>query len=471
MKSVKPNDTRPCNSGNEYKFCCGHKDKLSHPNSEKKETENPDRLKLHTTEDEIRDILDGYIDGELGRHIYENAWNEFEFFEEYPVDRDTYYSYFKYWLHYSWIPELTSNKDEMTIAQLCLQNHPNSFTKYQKRFIKTVTAAPFSFFIIQGVIPNKGLFLKDIMLPREVELKECSGTQEVKEGNIIFCRTITLNGQSICIGLAPFVIPNRFFDALASYPNLMLQGSKSSVLSPEELKNCDMDFREYYFLMIKEASLPMRVSNLVKIPIIPNEIFYEIKCAPHEVFDALLPLCSAEHTSRWNEAEFDADGNLVGVVISWLRINDPNPDSLYDNTIANFIITPTELKVFANSDEDATNAMKEIQNRLNTKVSFKSYNSIHVSNEEQLKETKQSLSQRLMHMQKINQAFIKWLDNPLPVLCERTPREAAKSELGREQLKALFIHLEELNEFFTMQGDEHKIINIDFLKNELGLPQ
>ena len=56
--------------------------------------------------------------------------------------------------------------------------------------------------------------------------------------------------------------------------------------------------------------------------------------------------------------------------------------------------------------------------------------------------------------------WIKWLDTPLPALANQTPRQAAKSKLGRERLEALFLHFKITNQ----DTEEHLRVDINFLK-------
>jgi hypothetical protein len=494
MKSIGRNDLCPCQSGIKYKICCGRKKGLSCPTGTTTEnslqysiiSNDSEWLKLRTAEGEVGFILDRFIDNELGLEIYENAWNEFESYGESPVDRDAYHTYFKYWLHYSWIldSDCIDEDDEMTIAQLCMIKHPEIFTRYQRRFIEAVTEAPFSFFIIQNIIQDKRLFLKDIMSPREVELKESAGTRGLNKGDMIFCRPITMDGQSIAVGFAPFAIPGHFFETVVSFRDAILEDCELSMFGPGELIDFDIEFRECYFSIMKMAFQPKRFSNTDGEPIVINEILYEFKCAPREIFDALLSLCPASHASPWEESQFDVDGKLVEATVSWLRINDLDSDSLCDNTsIGNFTITPTELKVLVNSNERAAKAMKEIQKRLGSKVTFKSQKAIPLTNEEQVNEAKKEFGpkqqERITRTPEMTELlknyvanhWVKWLDSDIPALGGITPREATKTEAGREKLEALFLQFEGENEHIIEKNEEYQKVDVNFLRKELGLPK
>jgi SEC-C motif len=493
MVTVGRNDPCPCSSGKKYKFCCQNKPKQANTGSKATEAEfarqyatmrkDPEWLKLRTAEGEIEEIFDRYIEKEFDQSIYETAWSEFELFGDYPVDRQAYAPYFKSWLYYSWVAEteFALNDDETTIAQMCLQEYPELFTAYQKQVIEAIGNAPFSFFIVQDVILEQRLFLKDIMLRKEVVVKEHMGTRAMKKGGIVLCRPITLDGQSAIVGLCPYVVPNRFFDEIVEYRDQILRTRKWTAFVPEKLIDYGMEFRELYLSIMEEAFQPMQFSNNDREPIVLNEIFYDLKCTPREVFDALLLLCPPSRVRSWEEGKFDADGNFVEIAVSWLRMDDSAAGEICDNiSLGNFTITPTGLKVFVNSNERAAKAKEVIQNILGAKVAFKSNKTTPMSTSEDLKKTAMELGPKRETMKPTPEMikvlkeymakhWVNWLDNEIPVLGGMTPRQAVKSESGREKLEALFLDFDSGNKDLVARGEDHQQVDIDFLKKELGM--
>ena len=58
-----------------------------------------------------------------------------------------------------------------------------------------------------------------------------------------------------------------------------------------------------------------------------------------------------------------------------------------------------------------------------------------------------------------------WLDTPIPALKDQTPREAAKSRIGRERLDALFLQFEQ----YAGQEPQPFEPDINALRHSLGL--
>lgn len=485
MAHIGRNDPCPCKSRKKYKACClGKENNLSNAELMQKYSTVYNDLawtKMRTAEGEIDRILEMYINKELEDTIYEDAWDDFEGDDTSSKDAKAYEYFFKSWMYHSWVlgPEFSLDEEETTIAKMCLEEHPEFFTSYQKKLLEAINKAYFSFFIITNVIPGQRLFLKDIMLQTEVEIKEATASQKLRKGDIILCRPVTFEGQSIAVGMAQRTIPNRFFEVIVDLRDWIFKMEEISAFTPEDFHLYDQDLRELYFKIMEDASQPMRFSNTDQEPIVLHELFYNLKCTPLEAFEALSSLCPKERELPWERRTLDSQGNFEEICISWTKINDPN--DLHDNvSLGCFTITPTELKVFINSNERASRAKKEVEHRLGDKVFLKNQKSTPMTSSDQFQQLEEksipksaSTSYPLemieavkAHMAKI---WIKWLDENIPALGGLTPRQAAKSKSGREKLEALFLDFEKTNEQLVDPDEEYQRIDIGFLKKELGL--
>ena len=63
------------------------------------------------------------------------------------------------------------------------------------------------------------------------------------------------------------------------------------------------------------------------------------------------------------------------------------------------------------------------------------------------------------------QHYAKWLDDRLPALDGKTPREAARTKRGRERLEAIIVQME------VMEADVPEAVRYDIgtLRRELGM--
>lgn len=67
--------------------------------------------------------------------------------------------------------------------------------------------------------------------------------------------------------------------------------------------------------------------------------------------------------------------------------------------------------------------------------------------------------------QKLNDSLVPWLDQPIPALGNKTPRQAAKSERGRDDVAAMLLEQERI----LRRGEQTKGIEFSHLWSELGL--
>jgi hypothetical protein len=485
MVNIGRNNPCPCKSGKKHKFCCLKHAKTADPAALHQlltVKNDPEWFSLREAEGIIEEILDQYIAHKLTDEI-EEMWDEFEIYSEHRIDREVYAPLFKNWSQHSWTSELTSTltSPNATVATQCLEEHPTLFTPYQKRVIKAIHEAPFSFLIVQDVIRDQRLFLRDIMLQKEVVVKEHKATHVLKKGKIIFGRSVTLDGQSIMAGMFPFSLPGTVFNEIAEYRDSLLQDLELSAFTAEELIDYDMELRELYFNLIEANSQPIRFSNTDGDPVNLNEMVYDLKCTPREAFEALRPLCPPKKAGTWEKGEFDAEGNLVHIDVHWLRPGKDDDDGICSYTsIGNFTITQTTLKVFVNSNERARRAKALVHDFLGSKVALKSHSKTPMANSNQVKKTKKKSGpvpepkEPDANMKQILKDYAArhwkaWLDREIPALGGLTPHQATKSKSGREKLEALLLELEGRNQTLAGNGNEYQQVDVNHLRQELGM--
>ncbi len=463
METVGRNSLCPCNSGKKYKACC--QNKCAQEVRYSSVYGDSEWLKIRKADGVIEVIFERYIKEKFGESVYDAAWEEFKTFGTPFGDREAYSPYFKSWMYYSWPIEsgFLPTDEVTTIAQLCLEECPELFTDYQKRLIRAINKTPFSFFLIEDVIPAQRLFLKDILLQNKVEVKECNASKEAKKGTIFFCRPVRLEGQSIIIGMAQYAVPNRFFQEITDCRDWLQEVTEVSSLTPQILLDYESEMRELYFDVLEQAFQPARFTNTDGDPFIINEIFYDLKCTPKEVFDALVILSPNSYDAQWEEAD---EVNIV-----WGT--DEKTTSL-----GSFTIRLTELKVFVNSNERAVKAKEVVQNYLGSKVSFKNEKITPMTSSDDLSQENREVASnptpytpeeiQIVKDYMANH-WIKWLDSNIPLLGNLTPRQASKLESGRERLKALFLDFESKNQSLDDADKEYQKIDLEFLRQELDM--
>ena len=169
--------------------------------------------------------------------------------------------------------------------------------------------------------------------------------------------------------------------------------------------------------------------------------------------------------------------SLRTLSFSWEKINN-EPDALLKcSSLAMLTLTNSTLKTFVNSKERAEMIHREIENRLGSLVTYKTTQTTPLDHSDLLKnvstENNSSLmqsSEALEYLKEYTEEYWKkWLDFSIPALANMTPREAAKTTDGREQLEALLLDFEANNETAIKNNEEHMLVDIDAIKKELAL--
>lgn len=445
--NIGRNGLCPCGSGSKYKQCCLQKDLRNRSAV----YEDAEWLKFRQAEGEVEAILDQYVEDHYLASERPLAWDYFKPDDASPLPSKALKLLFQNWFYYNW--EL---KDDLSIARQALLKEPMLFTDYQKRVMEATLNSPFSIFLVKEVVPGLRMVVKDFFQQNELVIKEAQGTFTIKAGDLIYGRAVTLDEQSIVIGFGPWVIPNRFFDTVLDFRD----GCR------EELSVIDFELRDLYYYIIEETMRPPVMTNHHGDVVILNEIFYELKCHPKEVFDALMPL-SCQEDFHWNE-------KLSTIEFPWVTTQDPT-GQFERLVLGSLTLTPDQLHVATNSNQRAAKIKEEIALRLGSKVALKEHKTINLSNPEELMKMKERLApseplkltpEMLAAAKAQSDAYWKkWLDTKLPILGNLTPREATLSDTGRERLEALLLDFDEDAE------DSMNLMrpNTRYLRAELGV--
>jgi hypothetical protein len=454
------NDPCHCGSGQKYKKCCIGKDEG--------DCNQFQWLKMRKTEGELVYRLLDYAKSRYGEEVLMYAWDDFTLWPEDAVDPNEegeFESAFIPWFLFLWIPDHEEfppkglKLDELPIAISYLAEHTDQLDEFQKRFIKMFYDRPYSFYIVEAAVAEKTLTVKDIFLGDEFTVIERRASTVLKKGDIIYTRVLTMDGVSIMIGCAPLTIPpimaNQFIDMREKLKKLYKH------LDDELLHEYETELREIYY-DIKDFlyNRPMpKIQNTDGDPLVPTTLHYKLECETIEAFDALETLAVGHsRDDLLSGARFDKNGVLKEVEFSWLKKGNKKNKS-WDNTLMGEIhITGSDLTVNVNSEKRAAKFKKEMEKRLPNKFEFK--NAVHTSIEQALKAGPRPPSKQDEENKRLNelpevQEFLKekmkdhwenWLDMKIPALKNMTPREAAKTPLGRERLEALLSDFEQRSE-------------------------
>jgi hypothetical protein len=368
----------------------------------------------------------------------------------------------------------------MSVARHYAQLKGTRLDSYERRYIDAVCSQPCTFYMVKAAVPGREITLRDILRRQEVTVRERQASATLRPGQIVFTKVVSLDGEAVMLGCAPYAIPSRYFDEIVALRERIAQHHEVDTLT---LRDFEMELRELY-LDLRETILnpaPPGVQNTDGDPLQLTRIDYDLECSPQVAFAALLPLTLRDDPAAYDdEIERDQAGNLVAVQMSWLRPG--NRQNLeWPNTVLGHIeIRGRRMTVNVNSQARADAIRDEITARLGPQARQKG---VVIESVTQMMAAAAARGPAKTRSGKdrandeppppeIEAVMAKmgaehwrtWPDIPLPALGGQTPRQAATTPDGRERLEVLLLDFAAREEIpGAVQPD------IDALRRELGM--
>jgi hypothetical protein len=478
----------PCGSGRKYKNCCYRRDAEA-TGGRRHSYPDADWQRLRRTEGEIINAVVLFARRHFSENLLGRALLEFGAGSTIPEEQLTL-TIFVPWFVFNWLPAPAKQSLFGTapppepLAVTYLAEHGSQLDDYQKSFIQAACSEPFSFFVVTAAEPGRSLTLRDLLLTREVTVKERQASETLRRGNVIYARCVSLAGQSILLGVAPIPLPPETQGALLELRDMLKKTTRNSgPLDPLLLHSKDGFLRSIYFENADQVLNPPPpvLQNTDGDPLVPVRLRYNLRCTPEQALDGLRSLVLPEFQEEiLNDADFDDSGKLVRVSLTWQkRGNRLHPE--WDNTTLGQIqIRRGALEVEVNSTKREAKIRREIRDRLGDQCTF-------MEEERQSVETllqKQEGQREMRRPQDLEEtmspelrAAVKaqmrahwqaWLDKPIPALKNQSPRRAARTPEGRERLEALLMEFEYRNE--SMSQPELRP-DVGELRRQLGLSE
>ena len=454
----------PCGSGRKYKNCCYRRDAEASGGRERKYPD-PDWFLMRKTEGEIVEAVASFLRAHCGADARDRAWDEFRAGS--PIaDELLAQSIFIPWLVFNWRPPRRRGPAPEPPALAYLAENEARLDDYQKSFIRAACSEPFTFFAVTAVEPRRSLTLRDMLLEREVTVKERQASATLRRGHVLYARCVTLAGQSILLGVAPVPLPPEAqYWVLDVRENLRKFSRLAGPLDRERLRADDAPMRSFYFEAAGRVLNPPPpvLQNTDGDPLAIVRLKYGLLCPPEQALEALRSLSLPEFQEGVSEgAEFDRSGRLKRATVTWQkRGNRLHPE--WDNTsLGSIDIRNDVIEIEVNSEKRATKIRAEIRERLGGRCTFVSeqrqfpdellreaeggggFDNKSRRGRREVEGVPPEFRAALRDQMKAH--WESWLDTPIPALNGRTPRAAARTPKDRERLEVLLMELEFRNE-------------------------
>jgi hypothetical protein len=239
----------------------------------------------------------------------------------------------------------------------------------------------------------------------------------------------------------------------------------SDRIPPEVLSDFEPELRVAYFDLVHALlhPAPRVLQNTDGDPFELIELSYVLGCSPRAAFDALRDLApGARKRDLLAEAEFDARGELHAVELSWLRRGNKSNAALGNTVLGRLEICGAQLTVEVNSRRRADRVRRLIRRRLGDDATFEHEQAqsmealLEAAASADEGESSEEARRRRAEQEQLESApevraltermrtehWKRWLDEEIPALGGRTPRDAVQDPRGRERLEALLLDFE-----------------------------
>lgn len=479
------NDPCPCGSGKKYKKCCITTSAASLG------IVDFEYCKLRKLEGTVFDRhLLPYVDRELPDAVIVAALADCLSEEGLPdaMDKELLVDRLVLpWALFNWIPcddfDIDQFDSEITISQNYLKIYGEKLSSDEKRFIEAMNHTYYSFYSVIEVEIDKSFLVKDIMLGTTHTIKEQQGTHQAKRGDVVFSRILTLDDQSIFVGMAPFIVPADYNNTLIDFREWLIGENNNNKLTPGVMRNeFDFDLFEYFFeIMTKVCNPPLpTLVNTDDEPFQCSKAYFKLMITPEEALNRLLPLTLEDDPSGFlTNAKRDKSGVIKQLEFSWLKKGNKHHKE-WDNTVMGHITAEAGRLILETNSENRAQIGRELLSEYlgedicfqqtlieSTEQKFKALSeSPHKNNQENLiPPDSPGIQEQLKEMAKAH--WENWFDRPIPALNDQTPREATTTANGRERLEALLLQYERRD---LEKGDNDLFkADIKYLKEQLAL--
>ncbi|SHE54431.1 Protein of unknown function [Desulfacinum infernum DSM 9756] len=458
MKTTGRNDPCPCGSGKKYKKCCLNK--TAGPSLELYYE------RLSRAYDNLVDRLMSYGKGVFGPEAVAVAMDEFLVWPETEEDVDEVdykrlFPTFVPWFLFNWEYDPLETEIELpgpqgrTVAELYAEHRALRLDTLERLLIEAVNRKPFSFYDVVSVDKGKAVQLKDLFTGKAVHVLERSASQVLQPGDVIFGNAATVDGVGMLIAAGMTFFPPDRKPAIIELRKRLQSGNR--VIDDEVLHDWDAEIRQLYFDLEREMMAGPMLCNTDGHRLEFHRLIYEIPSA-EKAFEKLHDLC---HSRTREELEEDADrdesGRVIGLEFPWDRLEFKGVRGVPNTVLGRIRLDDRRLIAEVNSAERAEMLRREIDRRLGPNARFMAdeiqslkallhKESAGPSSEDASRKHKEVMEQhpeaRALIEEMLCTHWEHWIDEPIPALHGKTPREAVRTADGREAVEALLQNVE-----------------------------
>jgi hypothetical protein len=352
----------------------------------------------------------------------------------------------------------------------------------EARFLRAASEAPLSFSAVIGVEPGKSIDLKDILTGESDHVMERSASSSLEPGHVVLARVVTDGDVAVMSGLGPYPLfpsdHNRVIDFREKFLRARGPVDRGSV------KSRSLEVVLFYRQLVEQAlnPRPPELRNTDGDRFEPTTLEFELRCGVREAFDRLASLSVVRSADDMlDDATWSDARELIEIEIDWGKRGNRRHRDWDNTTLGNLTLSAGAIRVSVNSAKRARKIRGLIEKRLGPDVLYlrQTIESMDAlldpsrrGEPDEMEEPEASpigsTPEGRAYVEEMNRRHWEaWLDGKVPALGNITPRQAAKTPLGRERLEALLAE-------FSWRRDASPTnlihVDVDWIRRELGLP-
>jgi hypothetical protein len=323
--------------------------------------------------------------------------------------------------------------------------------------MESLLRAPFTFFEVMAFEPGSNMTLRDIMTEQTHTVTERAASKAVKRGDLLFGQLASVDQLTMLEASNGFAI-----SPMDKAPVIEMRARIATAhpkITPEILRDYDFELLDlFHAIADRHFNPPMPImQNTDGETLVLHKLVFDLDVPPQAAFDALRHLAiGLTDAEALEDSTRNAAGELTRVRFRWMKLGNKMHAEWENTTLGTIEITPKRLVAEANSQSRATALRELIETALGERVRYRA-GEIQ-SPEKMLADARMSggggprsaasaESKRLAELPEVREKMMaahweRWVNEPLPILGNRTPMNAVKDADGREIVESIIIQAE-----------------------------
>lgn len=367
------------------------------------------------------------------------------------------------------------NGEFATMPAILAATDPTAFDPAEHDFIERSQRAALSFFTVLATTPGDSLAVRDMLVEDEFLVTERSASEILQPGDMVFGSVQALADVNLFLAIGAAKIPPKHGLPIVTLRKELRK--RYGTITRERIQADDLELLRLYRNILQPLREPIarRMANTDGDPLEFRKLHFELNLSPADAVQKLAALTHLETADV-----IMARGAATGAYdIAWtVRGARGGKKAATDHTIFGQIrVSAGQVVASVNSARRETEVRKLIEKQLTRSVR---YRATAIESMEAAMRAAEARSQRGPPEPDLSQSpeirailaehvrlhYERWLDDKIPALGNRTPREAARDPDLREVLEGLLQGFERMD-----SGDDINAAPVDRLRAELNLPR